>query len=115
MKGASGHGSLKEAEAAVKSQIDAGFPVPFLLAEAQKRLHERICMALVYAGGICPDRRSIFCKDRHLWGSHWLSLTELWNTGYEERGGMILYEEERNSTNTQNYFEKSEDMLYNKK
>ena len=33
----------------------------------------------------------------------------------EERGGMILYEEERNSTNTQNYLEKSEDMLYNKK
>ena len=65
--------------------------------------------------GYAQTEEAFFVKTATYGEAHWLSLTELWNTGYEERGGMILYEEERNSTNTQNYFEKSEDMLYNKK
>ena len=115
MKELPGTADLKEAEAAVKSQIDAGFPVPFLLLKHKSDYMKEYVWHWFMLVGYAQTEESFFVKTATFGEAHWLSLTELWNTGYEERGGMILYEEERNSTNTQNYFEKSEDMLYNKK
>ena len=89
MKGFSGHELPNTAWNVVKSQIDAGFPIPILL------LHHKVTAMDFYVwhwfilGGYNDENHTV--KAITYGSAKWLDFNVLWDTGYKERGGLILY------------------------
>lgn len=92
MEGFSGEHSYEEAEKAIKSRIDAGLPVPYLMlrhkmSEKYKDFIWHWFLVVGYeAAGQDSDILAATYGEKVR-----LPLKELWNTGYEEKGGVILY------------------------
>lgn len=92
MEGFPGTHSYEEALVRIKRQIDQGFPVPYLmlrhrLAEKYKDFIWHWFLVVGYEEaeeGIQIIAATYGEKVR-------LLLKELWDTGYEEKGGVILY------------------------
>ncbi|MEZ3488194.1 MAG: BtrH N-terminal domain-containing protein [Lachnospiraceae bacterium] len=88
----SGEHTYEEARAVMKEQLDAGFPVPYLMLRHKMSgkykdfiWHWFLVVGYEEAG-----------EDFHIIAATYgekvrLLLKELWNTGYEEKGGVILY------------------------
>lgn len=92
MEGFSGEHSYEEAEKALKSRIDAGLPVPYLMlrhkmSEKYKDFiwHWFLVVGYEAAGQDFDILAATYGEKVRL------PLKELWNTGYEEKGGVILY------------------------
>lgn len=92
MEGFSGEHSYEEAEKAIKSRIDAGLPVPYLMlrhkmSEKYKDFiwHWFLVVGYKAAGQDFDILAATYGEKVRL------PLKELWNTGYEEKGGVILY------------------------
>lgn len=92
MEGFPGAHSYEEASVRIKRQIDQGFPVPYLmlrhrLAEKYKDFIWHWFLVVGYEEteeGVWLIAATYGEKVR-------LLLKELWDTGYEEKGGVILY------------------------
>lgn len=87
------HGSrpYKEAEAAAIRQIGAGYPIPFLTLRHRNpefsfyEWHWYLLMGY-------QKRAGAFWVQAVTYGARrWLDLRELWDTGFTEKGGMILF------------------------
>lgn len=88
----SGEHTYEEARAVMKERLDAGFPVPYLMLRHKMSgkykdfiWHWFLVVGYEEAG-----------EDFHIIAATYgekvrLLLKELWNTGYEEKGGVILY------------------------
>ena len=92
MEGFSGEHSYEEAEKALKSRIDAGLPGPYLMlrhkmSEKYKDFiwHWFLVVGYEAAGQDFDILAATYGEKVRL------PLKELWNTGYEEKGGVILY------------------------
>ena len=92
MEGFSGKHSYEEAETAIRSQIDGKLPVPYLLLnhKMSKKFKDFIWHWFLVVG---YDDAS---EGMHIIAATYgekvrLPLKELWDTGYDEKGGMILY------------------------
>lgn len=87
------HGDRKASEAAkvLKNQIDFGMPVPCLLLNHKSRaLKDYEWHWFLLAGYELSEGRCMV-KAVTYGGWQWLDLEELWDTGYQRRGGLILY------------------------
>lgn len=87
-----GERSAGEAKAAVKRQIDADLPVPFLLLHHRDReqFADFIWHWFLLTG--YEEREGRFCVTAATYGEATVfDLEELWDTGYEKKGGMVLY------------------------
>ena len=102
------HGSrpYQEAEAAAIRQIDAGYPIPFLtlrhrnpefsfyewhwyLLMGYQRRSAAFPVSHAPSDSAAPDS---FLVQAVTYGARrWLDLRELWDTGFTEKGGMILF------------------------
>lgn len=81
----------REARDQVTEQIDSGYPVPTLLLKHQNpALNDYIWHWFMLTGYQVWDE-VYYVRAVTFGESQWLSLEELWNTGYERRGGLILY------------------------
>ncbi len=101
-----------EAETALKKQIDSGLPVPCLLLRHKKRAfkdyewHWFLLTGYSLSDAVRTSRRdsdyegasgnenpeqTCMVKAVTYGGWQWLDFRELWNTGYERRGGLVLY------------------------
>ena len=116
MKGFSGNEPYEKAAAVVKSQIDAGYPVTMLMLRHNKRRYrdyvwhwfllngydtgdEPACEAAVdpagneKPAGMTPAGTHPMKVKAVTYSEYeWLDFEEFWNTGYEQRGGLILYD-----------------------
>lgn len=85
-----GENSFEDARCFVRSQIDAGYPVPYLLLrhrEAEK-YKDYIWHWFLLVG--YEDRDGDLLVKTATYGeSDTFSLKELWDTGCEEKGGMV--------------------------
>jgi len=106
MEGFSGHETADAAWEAVVRQIDAGFPVPVLnLRHQDERLKDFVWHWFLLCGytdenGVKilnpPDSASGSTSGRSVkivtYGeSVWVDFDGLWDTGHEEKGGLVLY------------------------
>ncbi len=92
MKGFKGEHTYEEAKAAIKGQLDAGLPVPYLMLrhKMSEKYKDFIWHWFLVAG--YEDADGDFCIIAATYGEKVrLPLRELWDTGYEEKGGLILY------------------------
>ena len=74
MEGFHGTHTYEEAVRAVKAQIDAACPIPYLMLKHKKETGNDLLVKAVSYGEY-----------------KWFSLKEMWDTGYDKKGGMILY------------------------
>jgi len=84
--------SADEAVRAVKKQIGNGFPVPFLtLKHRDPAFSEYVWHWYLLTGWKETD--GCFLVRAVTYGAgEWLDLKRLWDTGYSQKGGMILFE-----------------------
>ncbi len=90
----SGSRDVKEAAEVIAAQIDDGFPVPCLtLNHIDPDLSDYDWHWFLLTG--YERSEEDFMVKAVTYGEwNWLSLQKLWDTGYERRGGLILYRDE---------------------
>lgn len=86
-----GRESGELAKKALMEQIDAGFPVPCLILKHKNPLlkdyiwHWFLLTGYETAGDSCMVKAVTYGE----W--EWIDMDELWDTGFEKKGGLILY------------------------
>lgn len=92
MKPLHGDAPLYTAREAVRSRIDAGLPVPFLLLHHQnKKQFEDLIWHWFMLTGYREEDDRFFVTAATYGEKLTLDFDELWDTGYEKKGGMVLY------------------------
>jgi len=88
-----GEEPVQTAEAAIRSQLNQGIPVPVLtLKHANKALKDYEWHWYLINGYSEDDPQAGFQVKAVTYGHfEWISLADLWDTGYERTGGLILY------------------------
>lgn len=89
-EGLLGTETFARARMAVKGQIDAGFPIPFLtLHHKNPKLKDYVWHWFVLAG-YEEYEEEFFVKAVTYGELEWLDFKELWDTGFTKKGGMIV-------------------------
>lgn len=92
MEGFSGEHTYEEAKAAVMGQLDAGLPVPYLMLRHKKaEKYEDFIWHWFLVVGYEETVRGCQAIAATYGEKVRLPLEELWDTGYAEKGGVILY------------------------
>ena len=87
----SGTEKVSEAISAIKTQIDDGYPIPYLLLHHQnKERFKDFEWHWFMVIGYEETEKDFLVKVATYGSAYQFSLHELWNTGNEERGGMVL-------------------------
>lgn len=86
------HGSepYEKARERVIDQIDHGYPIPMLVLRHRNRKFRDYFWHWFLVNGY-DDQSDLLVKAVTYSGYEWLDLRELWDTGYEKRGGLVLY------------------------
>ena len=88
-----GEASQDQAWEALKSRIDQGLPVPFLLLRHHNReVFEDYIWHWFMVIGYEESKEDLLVQTATYGEKKTFSFAELWNTGFEERGGMVLYD-----------------------
>jgi len=97
LEGFSGGQDYEAAERVLKQQIGAGMPVPMLVLNHQRKefsFFEWHWFLLVgYEERQTSDGTVVYAKAATYGKAHWLRFDRLWDTGEEERGGLIVARE----------------------
>ena len=85
----SGTEDYRVAQAYIKGHIDNGFPIPYLMLKHQKAYYKDFVWHWFLCYGY-EEREDGFWITIATYGeSYTFLLKDLWNTGYEEKGGLI--------------------------
>ncbi len=87
-----GHLSEKEAEKCIIHQIDADLPVPCLVLDHKTFYHDDYVWHWFLLNGYDRSGRVFRVKAVSYGTWKWFTLSDLWNTGCEKKGGLILFE-----------------------
>lgn len=79
------------AEEAIKEKIDVGIPVPYLMLKHYNKKFDFFEWHWFLVIGYEIREDGFYIKAATYGKSYWLSLRELWDTGFEEKGGIILF------------------------
>lgn len=82
---------VQEAMQVVKNQIDSRFPIPYLLLRHKNNKFKDLLWHWFMLTGYEEFEGELYVKETTYGGYRYLSFQELWNSGYRENGGMILY------------------------
>ncbi|HCR84323.1 hypothetical protein [Muricomes intestini] len=91
MNGFAGDHTADEAKALIKKQIDAGFPIPYLMLKHRNPKYKDFVWHWFLCFGYEEKRDGFFIKVATYGTASTFVLKDLWNTGYEEKGGLIQY------------------------
>ena len=86
-----GHAPFDIAKQAVKQQIDAGLPIPTLILRHRDKAFEDYVWHWFLLNGYDKRENGFFVKAVTYSEFEWLDFEKLWNTGYDQRGGLVLY------------------------
>ncbi len=88
----SGRESVDQAKETIKKQIDQGYPIPYLLLLHQdKRFRDYNWHWFTLAGYREEEDGSFFAEAVSYGKPEWMDLQNLWDTGHENKGGMVLF------------------------
>ena len=90
MESLEGEQPLEAAAAAVRDRIDAGIPVPFLTLPHQDPEFDDLVWHWYPVIGYREEAEDFVVKTATYGEVLWLSLRRLWDTGYAEKGGIVL-------------------------
>ncbi len=86
----SGEMPVEKAKTAIRKQIDNRMPIPYLLLKHKNSNMKYFTWHWFLIVGYEEFEKDFFVKVATYGNFHWFSLHELWNTGYKEKGGMII-------------------------
>lgn len=87
----------EKAAATVKKQIDEGYPIPTLILNHKERSLKDYVWHWFLINGYDETDETMMVKTVTYSGFQWLDLRKLWDTGYNNKGGLVLYRENGNS------------------
>jgi len=88
----SGEMKVDEAAKKISTQIDNGIPIPYLLLKHKSHNFKDFAWHWFLIVGYEEFEKEFYIKVATYGNFHWLSLNEIWATGYKEKGGMIIFE-----------------------
>lgn len=91
MEGFSGNHSFEDAKRVIQDQIDNGKPVPYLMLKHTEYKFKDFAWHWFLLTGYEETEEDFYIQAATYGEATRMSLKELWNTGYEEKGGIILY------------------------
>ncbi|WP_122643689.1 hypothetical protein [Luxibacter massiliensis] len=91
MKGFSGNHSFVEAAVFIKKQIDLGMPVPYLMLKHINPKYKDFVWHWFLCFGYQEEAEDLLITVATYGEASTFSLRELWETGYQEKGGLIEY------------------------
>ncbi len=86
----SGENSLMKAKEAIRRQIRINLPIPYLLLRHKSQRMKFFVWHWFLIIGYEEFEEEFYVKAVTYGNYHWLSLKELWDTGYKEKGGMVI-------------------------
>lgn len=86
----SGENPLLYAKQVVIAQIDNEIPIPFLLLKHKNPALQELIWHWFLIIGYERKEDELFVKIATYGNYSWVLFDELWDTGYEEKGGMII-------------------------
>lgn len=86
-----GSESYENAAAAVMKQIDSGYPVPILNLNHKEKAFKDYEWHWFLINGYEETNNTLFVKAVTYSGFQWLDFQKLWDTGFANKGGLILY------------------------
>lgn len=89
----SGENSLESAIKIIKEQMEKDIPIPYLLLKHKNRSLHNISWHWFLVVGYEEVKDKFFVKIATYGDFMWLDFNELYHTGYDEKGGMIIIEE----------------------
>lgn len=96
MKIVSGEEEVEKAAELLKERLDHGYPVPFLLLKHDNRsVFEDYIWHWFMIIGYENEGKDLLVQTATYGEKKMFSFQELWNTGNDEKGGMVLYALER--------------------
>ena len=89
--GFDGNHSCEEAEKAIRESIDSHMPVAMLMLKHQDKKFNFFEWHWFLITGYDDDGEGFMIKVATYGKAHWLPLHEFWDTGYDEKGGLVLF------------------------
>ena len=86
-----GSETYENAAAAVMKQIDSGYPVPILNLNHKEKAFKDYEWHWFLINGYEETDNTLFVKAVTYSGFQWLDFRKLWDTGFANKGGLILY------------------------
>lgn len=76
----------------IKAQIDGGMPAAYLMLKHRDRKFDFFEWHWFVINGYEQRADGFYVKAATYGAAHWLKLDELWDTGFDEKGGMVFFE-----------------------
>lgn len=89
-----GSKSLKEAQEIISHQIDNGFPIPCLTLHHKQPAFQIYDWHWYLLMGYEQVDRKYLVKAVTYGRGNWLDLSQLWETGYDQKGGLVLFSQQ---------------------
>ena len=81
----------EKAAATVKKQIDEGYPIPTLILNHKDRSLKDFVWHWFLINGYDENDGEMMVKTVTYSGFWWHDLRKMWDTGYNNKGGLVLY------------------------
>ena len=91
----SGSEPYEKAAETVISQIDAGYPIPTLVLNHYHKAMKEYIWHWFLINGYEEREETLMVKAVTYSGYEWLDLRVLWDSGWKNRGGFVLYRQEQ--------------------
>lgn len=90
----SGIQSTAQAQSALCTQIDAGIPIPFLMLNNKNKNLKDYVWHWFLLNGYRETETGLQVQTVTYGSAQWEDFSKLWDTGYQQKGGMILLHSE---------------------
>ncbi len=95
LSGFDGEKDFESAKAFVKSQIDSGYPIPYLLLKHKNKMLKDYLWHWFILGGYEEFEDTFMVKIISYGEWMWFDFSDLWQNAYGRKGGMIKFEREK--------------------
>lgn len=95
LKTVDGHSDYEKAEKAVKKSLDDGRPFAYLMLKHKDKKFDFFAWHWFLINGYEEREDGFYIKAATYGKAHWLNMEKLWDTGYDNRGGIVFFEFDR--------------------
>lgn len=88
----SGTEPFDSAKEIIMAQIDKGFPIPMLMLNHKNKKYKDYDWHWFIVNGYKYDSKAFYIKAVTYSEFEWIDLSEFWDTGYERKGGLVLFD-----------------------
>ncbi|MDO4745944.1 MAG: hypothetical protein Q4B18_05265 [Bacillota bacterium] len=92
LRSMSGNEDYEDAKGRLMDQIDAGMPAAYLLLKHKDKKFDFFEWHWFIINGYEKREDGFYIKAATYGAAHWLKMDELWDTGFDEKGGIVFFD-----------------------